>query len=63
MKGVRSSGKVSYFTSAFPYVVLGSLAVRSLSLPGAEIGIRHYITPKWENLLQVVWCTILFYVQ
>ncbi len=53
LKGIRSSGKVSYFTSAFPYLVLGSLAVRSLSLPGADMGLRQYITPKWERMLKV----------
>jgi len=51
IKGIKSSGKVAYFTSTFPYLVLFSLAARSLSLPGAGTGIQHYVTPKWDALI------------
>ena len=51
LKGVKSSGRVVYFTSLFPYVVLVILAIRGFSLPGAIIGIEAYLTPKWESLM------------
>ena len=56
IKGVRSSGRVVYFTSFFPYVVLAALAVRSFSLPGAADGIVAYVTPRWDRLANVnIW--------
>ncbi|CAG0892168.1 unnamed protein product [Darwinula stevensoni] len=56
MKGVKSSGKVVYFTATFPYVILIALLVRGVSLEGAEKGIRALFIPKWEELLSIqVW--------
>ena len=52
-KGVASSGKVAYFTAIFPYVVLITLLVRGLTLPGAMEGVMFYITPKWSELLNL----------
>lgn len=55
-KGPKSTGKVVYFTATFPYVVLVMLLVRGLTLPGSEDGIRFFIQPKWELLLEAkVW--------
>ncbi|XP_073512110.1 sodium-dependent neutral amino acid transporter B(0)AT2-like [Phyllobates terribilis] len=53
IKGIKSSGKVMYFSSIFPYVVLVCFLVRGLLLDGALDGIRIMFTPKleiWGNI-------------
>ncbi|XP_006782407.1 sodium-dependent neutral amino acid transporter B(0)AT2 [Neolamprologus brichardi] len=56
IKGIQSSGKVMYFSSLFPYVVLVCFLVRSLLLKGSMDGIRHMFTPKLEIMLEAkVW--------
>ncbi|KAJ8261928.1 hypothetical protein GJAV_G00160100 [Gymnothorax javanicus] len=56
IKGIQSSGKVMYFSSLFPYVVLICFLVRALLLTGSVDGIRHMFTPKLEIMLEAkVW--------
>ncbi|KAJ8266349.1 hypothetical protein GJAV_G00129390 [Gymnothorax javanicus] len=55
-KGVKSTGKVVYFTALFPYVTLVALLINNMQLPGAMAGVRFYMVPEWEKLKSVeVW--------
>lgn len=52
IKGIQSSGKVMYFSSLFPYVVLICFLVRAFLLKGSVDGIIHMFTPKLEIMLE-----------
>ncbi|XP_027141426.1 sodium- and chloride-dependent GABA transporter 2 [Larimichthys crocea] len=55
-KGVRTTGKVVYFTAVFPYVMLAILLVRGLTLPGAWQGVVYYLYPDPSRLADLqVW--------
>lgn len=49
-QGVKSVGKIVYFTATFPYLVLTALLIRALTLEGSIDGIMFFITPQWERL-------------
>eukprot|EP00112_Aurelia_sp_Birch-Aquarium-sp1_P019261 Seg4729.1 transcript_id=Seg4729.1/GoldUCD/mRNA.D3Y31 product="Sodium-dependent dopamine transporter" protein_id=Seg4729.1/GoldUCD/D3Y31 len=51
-KGIKSAGKVVYFTAIFPYVVLFILLIRGLTLEGAADGVIHYLKPNFTNMLK-----------
>ncbi|XP_039442442.1 sodium-dependent nutrient amino acid transporter 1-like [Culex pipiens pallens] len=52
IKGIRSSGKASYFLAIFPYVILVILLGRACTLDGAADGILYFVTPEWGKLLE-----------
>lgn len=47
-KGIKSSGKVMYFSSVFPYLVLLCFLVRGLMLDGASEGLKYMFYPRLE---------------
>ncbi|XP_008283676.1 solute carrier family 6 member 11a [Stegastes partitus] len=49
-KGVRSTGKATYFTATFPFLMLIVLFVRGMTLPGAFHGITYYLYPNPTRL-------------
>ncbi|KAH6926521.1 hypothetical protein HPB50_019279 [Hyalomma asiaticum] len=50
-KGIKVFGKVLVLTSTVPYVILTVLLVRGLTLPGASLGLRYLLVPRWDTLL------------
>ncbi|XP_041374202.1 sodium- and chloride-dependent glycine transporter 1-like [Gigantopelta aegis] len=55
-KGIKSLGKVVYFTAIFPYIILTILLIRSSILEGAATGILYYLKPDWSRLTDpTVW--------
>lgn len=52
IKGIRSSGKASYFLALFPYVIILVLLIRAVTLEGAWNGIIYFIKPRWDKILE-----------
>jgi len=52
IKGVRSSGKASYFLSVFPYFIMFILLIRAATLEGAIDGMVYFIKPQWNKMLE-----------
>lgn len=63
-RGVKSSGKCSYFLALFPYVTMLVLLIRAVTLEGASKGILFFLTPQWHELtnpkVNIYWHWILF---
>jgi solute carrier family 6 amino acid transporter-like protein 5/7/9/14 len=56
IKGIKSSGKFSYFLSIFPYFIMFILLIRSATLDGAIDGMIYFIKPQWDKILEAqVW--------
>lgn len=56
IRGVKSSGKTTYFTAIFPYIILTALLILGCTLDGAVDGIIYFVKPEWEKLLTgTVW--------
>ncbi|KAL9921351.1 sodium-dependent nutrient amino acid transporter 1-like isoform X2 [Glossina fuscipes] len=51
IRGVKSSGKASYFLAIFPYIIMAVLLGRALTLPGSVDGILYFIKPQWSKIL------------
>ncbi|XP_037323577.2 sodium- and chloride-dependent GABA transporter 2-like [Pungitius pungitius] len=49
-KGIKSTGKASFFTATFPFVMLFVLLIRGVTLPGAIDGIIYYLYPDLSRL-------------
>ncbi|XP_028929257.1 orphan sodium- and chloride-dependent neurotransmitter transporter NTT5 isoform X1 [Ornithorhynchus anatinus] len=56
IRGIKSSGKVLYFSTLFPYLVLLCLLIRGLLLDGANAGLKHMLQTQPSALLSIpVW--------
>ncbi|XP_046583688.1 sodium- and chloride-dependent glycine transporter 1-like [Haliotis rubra] len=56
VSGIKSIEKVVYVTAIVPYILLVTIFIRMLMLPGAGAGLLYYLTPDFSRLLHAqVW--------
>ncbi|GFU03391.1 sodium- and chloride-dependent glycine transporter 2 [Nephila pilipes] len=56
LKGIKTSGRVVYFTATFPYVILIILFIRGVTLEGSYDGMYFYLVPDFVKLMDIqVW--------
>lgn len=51
-KSIKSSAKVRYITTTLPFLLIIVFLGRSLTLDGADVGLRFFFKPDWELLKQ-----------
>ncbi|CAK9290104.1 unnamed protein product [Gordionus sp. m RMFG-2023] len=49
-KGVKWTGKVVWFTALSPYFFMFILLIKGVTLPGAGVGLKYYLTPNLSKL-------------
>ena len=49
-KGIKSSGKVVYFSATFPYLILLLLLILGVIQPGAGDGLYYLFVPDWNKI-------------
>lgn len=49
-KGIKWTGKISYFTSTFPFFLMAIMLVRGVTLEGSFEGIKYLFIPDWNHL-------------
>jgi NSS family neurotransmitter:Na+ symporter len=55
-RGVKTLGKIVYFTVGIPWLILIIMVIRGLTLPGAIEGLNYYLTPNFSALKDpIVW--------
>ncbi|XP_067652183.1 sodium- and chloride-dependent glycine transporter 1-like [Haliotis asinina] len=64
-RGVKATGKIVYVTALLPYILLTTILIRCIMLPGSSDGIAYYLKPDFSRLLDIqVWteaCLQVFY--
>ena len=56
MQGIKTSGKVMYFTATSPYLFMTILLIRNCLLDGSLKGILYYTVPDFEKITDIgVW--------
>lgn len=51
-QGIKTIGKVVYFTATFPYIILLAFLVQGAMLDGADYGLKFFFMPTWDKLLE-----------
>lgn len=55
-KGLKSSGYIMYITVPLPYILLGILLAKGLTLDGSIDGLKFLLVPEWSKLYELkVW--------
>ena len=50
-KGIKLTSRVAIFTALFPYLPMIALFIRGMTLDGAWYGLRYYLIPDLQRLL------------